>query len=75
MELISLLFEIYAAGCVLFLILLMSINRWLSRTMLGSEIVLLAILWPVIFSISLLWLGAYRIVRHFSRRNRTQDEL
>ena len=75
MELISLLIEIYAAGCVLFLILLLGINRWLSRTMLNSEIVLVAILWPVILLASLLWLGAYWIVGYFNRKNRTQDEL
>ena len=67
--------EIYAAGCVLLMMLLMAVNRQWIGTILSMEVVFLAILWPVVFLAVLLWLGAYWIFGYLNRRNRTQEEL
>jgi hypothetical protein len=86
MKLILLLFEIYAAGGVLLLMLFMGVNRWRKGTIPSMEVVLFAVLWPVFLLASLLWFGGYWIVGYFNGRNdyrkltqlkkeRTQEEL
>ena len=75
MNWILITFEWYAVGCVLLLMPLMAVNRHCNGTMLSTEIVLFAILWPVLFLTVLLWLGAYSLLSYLSGRNRTKREL
>jgi hypothetical protein len=67
--------ELYAVGCVLLLMPLMAVNRHCNGSMLSTDTVLLAILWPVVFLAVLLWLGAYSFLGYFNGRNRPQGEL
>ncbi len=73
MNWILITFEWYAVGCVLLLMPLMAVNRHCNGTMLSIEIVLFAILWPVLFLAVLLWLGAYSLLSYLNGRNRTKE--